>query len=147
MQSIHKLFGARVRQLREEHDLGAADVAALIGCDVSHYYAIERGTHPPSFALIVAIAKTFKVDEADLFTWPGSGARHDLREQIRVSNPQALAQLKASLGASAPSATRTSDHDSANAGNRRGGSERSGTGRGSSSRSSRSPGTRRRPRG
>jgi len=98
MQSIHKLFGSRVRQLREQEQLGAADVAALVGCDVSHYYAIERGTHPPSFALIVAIAKTFKVDEADLFTWPGSGIRHDLREQIRLAPPQALGPLKTTLG-------------------------------------------------
>src|ERR1700748_2365789 len=90
MHSIHKLFGSRVRQLREEQQLGAADVAALIGCDVSHYYAIERGTHPPTFVLIVAIAKTFKVDEADLFSCPGSGIRHDLREQIRLAPPQAL---------------------------------------------------------
>jgi transcriptional regulator with XRE-family HTH domain len=98
MQSIHKLFGSRVRQLREEQQLGAADVAALIGCDVSHYYAIERGTHPPSFALLVAIAKTFKVDEADLFTWPGSGVRHELREQVRLASPHLLGALKSSLG-------------------------------------------------
>ena len=98
MHSIHKLFGHRVRQLREEQQLGAADVAALIGCDVSHYYSIERGAHPPSFALLLAIAKTFKVDEADLFTWPGSGLRHDLREQVRLATPPALAALKAALG-------------------------------------------------
>ncbi len=97
MHSIHKLFGHRVRQLREEQQLGAADVAALIGCDVSHYYSIERGAHPPSFALLLAIAKTFKVDEADLFTWPGSGLRHDVREQVRLATPPALAALKAAL--------------------------------------------------
>ena len=97
MHSIHKLFGHRVRQLREEQQLGATDVAALIGCDVSHYYSIERGAHPPSFALLLAIAKTFKVDEADLFTWPGSGVRHDLREQVRLTPPPALAALKAAL--------------------------------------------------
>ncbi len=94
MRSIHKLFGQRVRQLREEQRLGAADVAALIGCDVSHYYSIERGAHPPSFALLVAIAKVFKVDEADLFTWPGSGLRHDLREQLRLVAPPSLSELK-----------------------------------------------------
>jgi transcriptional regulator with XRE-family HTH domain len=106
MQSIHKLFGSRVRQLREEQELGAADVAALIGCDVSHYYAIERGTHPPSFALILAIAKTFKVDEADLFTWPGSGVRHDLRERVRLATAHALGSLKATLGDDGASAAR-----------------------------------------
>jgi transcriptional regulator with XRE-family HTH domain len=121
MQSIHKLFGSRVRQLREEQDLGATDVAALIGCDVSHYYAIERGTHPPSFALIVAIAKTFKVDEADLFTWPGSGVRHDLREHVRLANPQALGTLKATLaGHAATAPARASDGAAEPAGGGRG---------------------------
>jgi transcriptional regulator with XRE-family HTH domain len=101
MHSIHKLFGNRVRELREEQHMGAAEVAANIGCDVSHYYSIERGAHPPSFALLLAIAKTFKVDEADLFTWPGSGLRHDLREQVRLATPPALAAIKAALGPSA----------------------------------------------
>jgi transcriptional regulator with XRE-family HTH domain len=97
MRSIHKIFGSRIRELREEQRLGAAEVAALIGCDVSHYYSIERGDHPPSFALLVAIAKTFKVDEADLFVWPGSGLRHDLREQIRLASNAALAEVRAQL--------------------------------------------------
>jgi transcriptional regulator with XRE-family HTH domain len=97
MQSIHKLFGARIRQLREEQKLSAVDVAALIGCDVSHYYSIERGTHPPSFALLVAIAKVLKVDEADLFIWPGNGLRHDLREQIRLVSPPSLGEVKEAL--------------------------------------------------
>jgi transcriptional regulator with XRE-family HTH domain len=109
MQSIHKLFGSRVRQLREEQQLGAADVAALIGCDVSHYYAIERGTHPPSFALLVAIAKTFKVDEADLFTWPDSGVRHELREQVRLASPHVLGALKSTLDHAVTSAARRAD--------------------------------------
>jgi transcriptional regulator with XRE-family HTH domain len=85
MRSIHQLFGSRLRQLRQEQQLAAVDVAVLAGCDVSHYYSIERGTHPPSFALLVAIAKVLAVDEADLFTWPGRSLRHDLREQIRLT--------------------------------------------------------------
>jgi transcriptional regulator with XRE-family HTH domain len=97
MLSIHKLFGGRIRQLREEQKLSAVDVAALIGCDVSHYYSIERGTHPPSFALLVAIAKVLKVDEADLFIWPGNGLRHDLREQIRLVPPPSLSDVKEAL--------------------------------------------------
>jgi transcriptional regulator with XRE-family HTH domain len=97
MQSIHKLFGARIRHLREEQKLSAVDVAALIGCDVSHYYSIERGTHPPSFALLVAIAKVLKVDEADLFIWPGNGLRHDLREQIRLVSPPSLGEVKEAI--------------------------------------------------
>jgi transcriptional regulator with XRE-family HTH domain len=94
MQSIHKLFGERIRQLRAEQNLSAVDVAALVGCDVSHYYSIERGSHPPSFALLLAIAKVLKVDEADLFSWPGNGLRHDLREQLRLVPPSSLSDFK-----------------------------------------------------
>ena len=107
MRSIHKLFGGRIRQLREEQKLGAADVAVQIGCDVSHYYSIERGTHPPSFALLVAIAKVLKVDEADLFTFPGSGLRHDLREQLRLVSPPSLNEVKAALDGLAPGGRKT----------------------------------------
>jgi transcriptional regulator with XRE-family HTH domain len=97
MRPIHKMFGARVRELRDEQQLSAAEVAALIGCDVSHYYSIERGDHMPSFDLLLAIAKTFKVDEADLFTWPGSGLRHDLRESIRLAPNASLVEIKGRL--------------------------------------------------
>lgn len=97
MRSIHQLFGSRLRQIRREQQLGAVDVAALVGCDVSHYYSIERGAHPPSFALLVAIARALEVDEADLFVWPGSGLRHDLREQIRLTPSSSLSELKAAF--------------------------------------------------
>jgi transcriptional regulator with XRE-family HTH domain len=97
MRSIHKLFGARVRILRREQQLRAIDVAALIGCDPSYYYSIERGDSAPSFALLMAIAKTLKVDEAELFTWPGAGLRHDVRELVRQAPNAMLPELKAQL--------------------------------------------------
>lgn len=64
---VLKKFGERIRLLRQENNLSAPAVAARVGCDVSHYYSIERGAHPPSFDLIVEIASALKVDEADLF--------------------------------------------------------------------------------
>ncbi|SRR6266542_4870985 len=97
MHSIQKLLGSRVRQLRQEQGLKAADAAVLIGCDSSHYYSIERGAHWPSLDLLLAIAKTYKVDEADLFIWPGMGVRHDAREQVRLATPATLASLQATL--------------------------------------------------
>jgi transcriptional regulator with XRE-family HTH domain len=102
MDSTHKHFGARVRTLRKEQQLRAIDVAALIGCDPSYYYSIERGDNAPSFALLMAIAKTLKVDEADLFTWPGLGPRHDLRELLRQAPNALLPELKADLDARIP---------------------------------------------
>jgi transcriptional regulator with XRE-family HTH domain len=102
MRSIHKLFGARVRTLRREQQLRAIDVAALIGCDPSYYYSIERGDSAPSFALLMAIAKSLKVDESELFTWPGTGLRHDLRELLRQAPNATLPELKAQLESLVP---------------------------------------------
>jgi transcriptional regulator with XRE-family HTH domain len=97
MRSFPKLFGARVRALREEQQLRVIDVAALIGCDASYYYSIERGDSTPSFELLMAIAKSLKVDEADLFTWPGTGIRHDLRELVRQAPNALLPDLRTQL--------------------------------------------------
>jgi DNA-binding XRE family transcriptional regulator len=57
-------------------------------------YAIERGDHPPSFTLFLEFAKLYKVDEADLLTWPGTHMRHDLREVIRFTPNAELEELR-----------------------------------------------------
>jgi transcriptional regulator with XRE-family HTH domain len=99
---LTRLFGQRIRELRLEQGLRATDVAAHLGVDSSHYYGIEAGRNSPSFEVLLAMSKVLRVDEADLFTWPGTGPRHDLREQIRVGPPPALAELRTTLEAIAP---------------------------------------------
>jgi transcriptional regulator with XRE-family HTH domain len=99
---LNKLFGQRVRELRVEQGLRATDMAALLGVDSSHYYGIEAGRNSPSFDLMLALSKALRVDESDLFTWPGAGPRHDLREQIRIGSPTALAELRTKLEEIAP---------------------------------------------
>ncbi len=99
---LNKLFGQRVRELRLEQGLRAADMAALLDVDTSHYYGIEAGRNSPSFDLLLALSKALRVDESDLFTFPGAGPRHDLREQIRIGPPPALAELRERLEAIAP---------------------------------------------
>ena len=99
---LNKLFGQRVRELRLEQGLRATDVAANLGVDSSHYYGIEAGRNSPSFELLIALSKVLRVDESDLFTWPGAGPRHDLREQIRIGPPPARAELRATLETIAP---------------------------------------------
>ena len=99
---LNKLFGQRVRELRLEQGLRATDMAALLDVDTSHYYGIEAGRNSPSFDLMLALSKALRVDESDLFTWPGAGPRHDLREQIRIGPPPALAELRTKLEEIAP---------------------------------------------
>jgi transcriptional regulator with XRE-family HTH domain len=103
---LNKLFGQRVRELRLDQGLRATDMAALLDVDTSHYYGIEAGRNSPSFELLLALSKALRVDESDLFTWPGAGPRHDLREQIRVGPPPALAELRTKLEEIAPLAER-----------------------------------------
>ena len=96
------LLGSRLVQLREEQALEVADVAVMAPCSREHLYAIERGTSWPSVELLLALAKIYKVDEADFFVWPGKGPRHDAREQVRLGAPQTLAALLTGLPAVTP---------------------------------------------
>ncbi len=77
--------------------MSAPEVAALVGCDVSHYYAIERGAHPPSFDLLLSIAHTLKVDEADLFVWPEASLRHRVRDLVRRLSQRRLSEAESRL--------------------------------------------------
>ncbi len=97
MRPVPKLLGARIKELREERSERAVDIAVMVGVDPSHYYAIERGTARPSLDVVIALAHAFKVDEADLFIWPGTGARADLHEIVRRVPNASLAELKLQL--------------------------------------------------
>lgn len=97
-----KLLGQRIHELRLEQGLRATDVAVLLDIDVSHYYGIEAGRNSPSLEVLQALSKALRVDESDLFTFPGTGPRHDLREQIRIGSPLALSELREKLEAIAP---------------------------------------------
>ena len=95
MRSTYKLLGARLKELREQQQLRVVEAAAALGVEPGTVYAIERGDHPPSFSLFLDFAKLYKVDEADLVTWPGTHPRHDLRELLRVTPNSRLGELKA----------------------------------------------------
>jgi transcriptional regulator with XRE-family HTH domain len=110
-------------------------------CTRAHLYAVERGTSWPSVELLLALAKIYKVDEADFFVWPGKGPRHDAREQVRLGSPQTLAALLGGLPAVTPMPIKERDR-------RRGPRRRGRTGSAPAAPPATSPsaGTRRRPR-
>lgn len=95
MRSVQKLLGARLKEMREQQNLRVVEVAAALSVEPGTIYAIERGDHPPSFTLFLDFAKLYKVDEADLVTWPGTHPRHDLRELLRLTPAAKLDELKA----------------------------------------------------
>lgn len=97
MRSVRKLLGTRLKQLREDECLTAAQAATAVGIDVSHLYGIERGDYAPSLETLTALATLFKIDMADLFTYPGTHLRHDLRELIRSISNAKLPAVKAAI--------------------------------------------------
>jgi DNA-binding XRE family transcriptional regulator len=99
MRSLKKLLGARIRQLREEQALTVAQVAESVGLQFSHMYAIERGDNAPSLEVMAALAALFKVDVADLFAFPSSHPRHELRELLRGIPNAKLEDARAALEA------------------------------------------------
>lgn len=92
MRSIRKCFGARARDLRKAQHLDVKNAAAALDIDPSTLYSIERGRSTPSFGLIIAMAKLYKVDEAALFVWPGTHVRHDVWEKVRVASVVTLSE-------------------------------------------------------
>lgn len=97
MRSVRKLLGARVKQLREEESFTVAQAAAALGIDASHLYGIERGDYAPSLETLVGLATLYKVDMTDMFVFPGTHLRHDLRELMRSIPNAKLADVKAAV--------------------------------------------------
>jgi transcriptional regulator with XRE-family HTH domain len=97
MRDFRSHLGERLKELREEQGLKAHEVAAIVGIDVTHLYNIEAARANASVDLLVALATTYKVDVADLFTFPRLHARHALREWARLTPAAKLDEAKAAL--------------------------------------------------
>lgn len=95
MAAVKKLFGARLKQLREDQGLRVDDVSGWVGVDRTHIYGLERGDVWPSIDLAISLATVYRVDPADLFTFPESHPRHRLRDRIRQVPNAKLAALDA----------------------------------------------------
>ena len=95
MPAVKKQFGARLKQLREEQALRVDDVAQWVGVDRTHIYGLERGDVWPSIDLALQLATVYRVDPADLFTFPESHIRHRFRDLVRQVPNAKLAALNA----------------------------------------------------
>jgi transcriptional regulator with XRE-family HTH domain len=80
---LRKSLPGRLKTLRTEQQLSVAKVAQLLDVTESHVFGIEGGYGQPSLAVIEELARLYRVDECDLFTFPGEGVRHDIREELR----------------------------------------------------------------
>lgn len=93
MAAVKRQFGARLKQLREEQALRVDDVAQWVGVDRTHIYGLERGDVWPSIDLALNLATVYRVDIADLFTFPESHLRHRFRDLVRQVPNAKLAAL------------------------------------------------------
>jgi transcriptional regulator with XRE-family HTH domain len=59
--AIGKLFGQRVRELREQQELSQEAFADKVGLDRTYVSGIERGTRNPTLATMQRIAKGLSV--------------------------------------------------------------------------------------
>lgn len=93
MPSLKKALGARLKQLREEQNLRAEDVAQWVGVDRTHIYSLERGDSWPSVELLISLATVYRVDPADILTFPDMHVRHRFRELARLIPNAKLASV------------------------------------------------------
>lgn len=66
-KKLIKVFGLRVRELREAKDLSQEELANLADIPLSQIGRIERGEINPSISTANAIAKVFKMSLSELF--------------------------------------------------------------------------------
>lgn len=79
MRAFTVALGLRVKQVREEHDIAASELAAAIGMARATIHQWERGAAMPSIATLVLVAAALRCSLVDLLP---DEAHHQL-EAIR----------------------------------------------------------------
>jgi transcriptional regulator with XRE-family HTH domain len=67
-------MGARLRSIREAHELTQAQLAALLGIPHTNVSGIERGVRGLTIQQLVKIARALKVSPAELLDGSGNGS-------------------------------------------------------------------------
>ena len=63
---IHRQFGLRLRQLREQRGLSQERLAELSDFDRTYLSGIERGVRNPTLAVIASLAKALEMKLSEL---------------------------------------------------------------------------------
>jgi DNA-binding XRE family transcriptional regulator len=71
--SVPKIIGLRIREVRKERGLTQTELAELVGKDRQYLYKIEKGRVTPNIVTITALAIAFR---PDLLTVSGRGTRN-----------------------------------------------------------------------
>lgn len=77
-----KLVGKRIKELRKLKKLSQEKLAEVIDIDPKHLSAIEVGRSFPSLVTLDKIVKHLEIDLKDVFDYPKSYTRSELRKSI-----------------------------------------------------------------
>ena len=90
MDRIYADIGARMRAIRKTLRMTQAEVANAVGVDPSFYGQIERGSGIPSIRTLLAVARVFGIEPADLLP-SRREPRNDVQQQALS---RALSELR-----------------------------------------------------
>lgn len=82
MKSGSKLFGQRIRELRDEHNLTQENLAEMIGVEYQTINRIENGVYFTNYNNLEKMAKIFNVSVKELFNYPHIKQKSELIVEI-----------------------------------------------------------------
>ena len=65
--SVPKIIGLRIREVRKERGLTQTELAELVGKDRQYLYKIEKGRVTPNIVTITALSIALEISLKDLF--------------------------------------------------------------------------------
>jgi transcriptional regulator with XRE-family HTH domain len=92
--SLRQRLGSRLRSLRQERGWSIEEACLRIGCSRSYYYKIEAGQADCSIEMLATLAREFRLDVVDLFTFPDAALRHSIYDVLRTAPEPVLLRTK-----------------------------------------------------
>ena len=92
--SLRQRLGSRLRSLRQERGWSIEEACLRIGCSRSYYYQIEAGQADCSIEMLATLAREFRLDVVDLFTFPDAALRHGIYDLLRTASEPVLLRTK-----------------------------------------------------
>ena len=92
--SLRQRLGSRLQSLRQERGWSIEEACLRIGCSRSYYYKIEAGQADCSIEMLAKLAREFRLDVVDLFTFPGAALRHGIYDLLRTASEPVLLRTK-----------------------------------------------------
>lgn len=83
MMTVKKLFGVRIKSLRENKRWTQADLAEKMDISTNYLSSIERGKENPTLDMLLRFSDAFKVEMWELFDFKHEASQKELREMLR----------------------------------------------------------------